>query len=414
MHRRPRHISALLSTLQFQNPRPELLRTLDTHQWQELLKYSDRAHLTLIFGRTFRDYLPRAVQARIDQNHADNALRRDSIQTAYKEAADALASCGVPHLVLKGFSHCPDFVPDLRLRMQSDLDLYCPDGLHFRARDALRRLGYQDGVISERNFSDHVPPLIRPRGWKWKGNAFDPDMPPSVELHYRFWNSSYIGIKGLADENVWARRVERTIGPIRFTALHSVDSFTYAALHALRHLLFGGVLPFHIYELGFFLEHNRDNEALWRAWLSWHDDAARCAAAVPCLLAAQWFGCRLPSAVEAEIGRLPDGVRRWCATLADSPLTGLFQTNKDTLWLHLALVNSKRQKRSILVRQLFPFWVPPLSSQWVQQQAGLGSSEDKARIRRIFAYLYWFADRICVHLRLLPLTLWHGLRLWST
>jgi hypothetical protein len=400
--------------MQFHDPSPELLRGLVDTEWDQLLAFSDRAHLTLIFGKGCWDYLPHRVRERIGHNYADNGARLERLQETYREIACALARARAQHLVLKGFSQWPDFVGDIRQRMQSDLDLYCPEGLHFRARDALRQMGYEDVASPENNVGDHIPPLLRRTGWQWSGNAFDPEMPPSIELHYRLWNASSTRIGPFDFGGFSSRRIEREIGSVRFTALHPVDRFTYSALHALRHLLLGGLLPSHIYELAFFLHHNRHNEPLWKGWLSWHEDALRSVAAVPCLLAAQWFGCQLPGIVDEEIRHLPETVPRWFRAFAYSPLAALFHRNKDALWLHLALIDSAREKCFILSRQLFPLWVPPLRSRWVQERVGKSSTEQQKRIQAFFTYLYWFISRSLAHLRVVPLTLWNGLRLWSS
>jgi hypothetical protein len=411
MTERARHVAALFSALQFRDSRPEALRELDDSAWNRLLTYSDRAHLTLILGRISRDHLPGWVRDRIDRNLSDNTERVERIQRAYAEIAPVLQTAGAEHLVLKGFSQWPNFIPDLRLRMQSDIDLYCPGESLFRARDALLRIGYQRGRSPEHHLTDHLPVLVRRNGWKWRGNSFDPEMPPSVELHHKFWGASYtrFGPGDLAP--FWDRRTRRLMGPIRFPALDTVDSFCYAALHALRHLLYGALLPSHIYELGFFLENNARNDALWEAWLDLHEDSLRSMAAIPALLAVRWFGCRLSGAVEAQIDRLPDVVHQWFGKFADSPLAGLFRHNKDALWLHLQLLGSAREKRSVLVRRLFPLWVPSLNSRWIQEKEDGGPPRRRWPMRNYFIYLTWFISRTLRHLRMIPLTLWHGLRL---
>jgi hypothetical protein len=174
------------------------------------------------------------------------------------------------------------------------------------------------------------------------------------------------------------------------------------------------LLPSHIYELGFFLEQNHQNGTLWKSWLSWHEDPLRHVAAVPSLLAAQWFGCKLPDALEEEIRRFPAGISRWFGALADAPLAGLFEVNKDAIWLHLALISSARDKYSLLARQLFPFWLPPLGSRWVQQGMGKSICERQSTMQNFITYVRWFVNRSFRHLRLLPPTLWRGLRMWSS
>ncbi len=54
-------------------------------------------------------------------------MRVKRIETAYREIAAAFERAGVEHLVIKGFAQYPDFADSLDHRMQSDIDLYCPE-----------------------------------------------------------------------------------------------------------------------------------------------------------------------------------------------------------------------------------------------------------------------------------------------
>ncbi|MDE3110602.1 MAG: nucleotidyltransferase family protein, partial [Acidobacteriota bacterium] len=212
----PQYVSALLSTLHFREPRPEGVRTLDRAEWEQLLIFSDRGHLTLIFSRRCWQYLPTKVQERIARNLVDHAVRLENLRENYRQIAEALARSNAEHLVLKGFSQWPDFVPDIQLRMQSDLDLYCPGSSLFRARDALLQMGYAFDATPEIDESDHLPGLVRAGQWRWKGNAFDPEMLPRVELHYRLWNEPHTCLGPISFGQFWERRVRRRVGSISF------------------------------------------------------------------------------------------------------------------------------------------------------------------------------------------------------
>ena len=95
--------------------------------------------------------------------------------------------------MLKGFSHCPDFVNDSRQRVQYDLDLYLPPEQVYAARDAALQLGYEPIHPRDRRPTDHLPTMIRKTGWRWRGDFFDPDLPVSLELHFRFWDEQTEG-----------------------------------------------------------------------------------------------------------------------------------------------------------------------------------------------------------------------------
>jgi Uncharacterised nucleotidyltransferase len=414
---RPRHVAALVSALQFQNPRPELLRTLDEGEWKQLVAYSDPARLTLILGRAWHKLLPDWVRARIARNLADNTERLARALHAYQELAELLRRAGAEHLVLKGFSQWPHFVSDLRLRPQADLDLYCPADSLLLAREAALSIGYQQGLACEHHIGDHLPLLVRPEGRHWRGNAFDPEISQAIELHHQFWGRSYARFGPRNLKGFWERRRACTVGGIQFDALDPLDAFAYASLHALRHLLYGGLAPASVHELGFFLHENAADEHLWTLWRARHDEQLRRLIAISSLLAAQWFGCRLPAAVEDEVHRLPAIVPRWIARFGGSALVNPYRLDKSALWLQLGLIDSERDRFFVLCRRLFPLWIPSLNSRWVQEgQDGVENTvpTPRGRMMKSAAYFNWFARRVVRHLKVLPSTLWYGFRLWSS
>ncbi len=59
----------------------------------------------------------------------------------------------------------------------------------------LQGLGYEATSHTSDPGADHLPVMIRRTGWKWRGDYYDPDMPPSLELHFRFWNPEYDAIR---------------------------------------------------------------------------------------------------------------------------------------------------------------------------------------------------------------------------
>src|SRR5580658_3171334 len=143
MRRNSASLPALLSALQFRSARADGLQALDESEWPELLEFCDLAHLTLPLWRNCADRLPDWVRERMEQNASDNAKRFDNVKRIYLELAKALEDVQVEYLVLKGFAQYPGYVEDPRLRMQSDIDLYCPSGSILRAQDALLTLRYQ-------------------------------------------------------------------------------------------------------------------------------------------------------------------------------------------------------------------------------------------------------------------------------
>ena len=169
-------------------------------------------------------------------------------------------------LVLKGFSHCPDFVADPRHRPQYDIDLFFPEKSLLRARDVALDLGYQPIVPFDRHPIDHLPTMIRKTGWEWRGDFYDPDIPLSLELHFRFWDQQTERFEPQGLDRFWDRRQGRELDGVRFTALHPADAIAYSTLHSLRHLLRGSPRPYHFYELAWLLHHRADDTVFWNAW----------------------------------------------------------------------------------------------------------------------------------------------------
>jgi hypothetical protein len=409
----PAYVSALLAALKFQGAQPELLRALDDAEWRRLLPYCDEMHLTLHLGQVCRDQLPDWVRLRIDRNLSHNTQRLALLETAYAELAHALGSAGAEHLVLKGFAQWPGYARDSRLRMQFDIDLYSPPESISRARDVLLGLGYEPLEGMENVPSDHLPSMIRKTGWKWRGDFFDPEVPHSVDLHFCFWNEKTVRIAPQGLDQFWLRRTVGELHGISFPALDPVDSLAYSSLHALRHLLCGGgLLTFHIYELAWFLHTTTDDTAFWSRWREWHHDSLRRFEAICFALAKDWFNCRLPEDAQNEVDYLPAGVKQWLGTDARTSLYTVFSPNKSTLWLHLSLLQSSRDRRTVLRQALLPTRIPSVDTSYVQHSSEGGQTPRRGVLARRVRHLGYLISRATYHIRILPATLWLGFRWW--
>ena len=138
------------------------------------------------------------------------------IAETYQTVAAALARSGIEFLVLKGFSHCPFYCDDLRHRPQYDLDLYCPPDAIGRAYDAIIGLGYEPFGRTGRTAIDHLPPLIRKTGWRAADDYYDPGMPITIELHFRFWDRATERLRVSGADRFWERRQSRAVDSLRF------------------------------------------------------------------------------------------------------------------------------------------------------------------------------------------------------
>ena len=353
----PPLVRAAMQALQLDRPNFDPLDTLSEQEWRRCLEWLDRQQMTLLFGHVCAGRLPDWVAERIERNLQANRIRLERLRNEYNAIARALDAAAIPHKALKGFSHGPPYVPSPDLRPQYDLDLLVlPDHLA-RATRALEALGFE--LASEGNGApaDHAPPLVRRTGWRWKGDYFDPDIPPVVELHHRLWDPATEGfdIPAFADP-----------------AFEPSGSPAYAAAHALRHLLRGSLKVLHIYELARLLHHVPTLPPL---------DLPQ---AVVYRLAQRWFGDRLPA--PATSVELPAPIRAWLDRYGASPLTRQFRPNKDELWLHLELARHTPARLRIVRRRLAPLSVPgALEGQYDTSRPAL--AEQAKRAARYAAYV---------------------------
>ncbi len=387
-----------MAALRFSSPEFGPLEKLTEKEWKKALHFCDRTQLTLCLGLRCGEHLPEWVRTRIDDNLAANQARWQRTKCTYREVASVFAPAGLEFLVLKGFTHYPRFVDDPGHRPQGDLDLLLRPEEVSRAFDLALGLGYQPITEHSRPI-DHLPMMIRKTGWQWRGDFFDAESPVSLELHFRLWDESTERFEPGGLDEFWNRRQPRELEDLRFIAFHPADELGYAALHALRHLLRDGVRPFHVYELAWHLHHSAEDASFWCTWAELHDPSLRRLEAICFSLAQHWFDCRVSGVVQEEIRRLPSDVSRWMDLYSASPFTTRFRPNKDELWLHWALLNSRSARWNILRRRLLPEQLPNMldavhvPGQELTWRNQLGSHF------RIAAYL---ASRAWHHVRALP------------
>jgi predicted MFS family arabinose efflux permease len=397
----------VLDALQFDAPDKSAFAKLDEKAQKRVLTFSDRCQLTLALGRECFDDLPDPMQARIRGNLSNNAERWRRTQDTYREVAAGFDAAGLDYAVLKGFSHCPLFVPDPRHRPQGDIDFLLTPEQVDGAWDAALRLGYQPIAERDRHPTDHLPTMVRKTGWQWRGDLYDPEMPLSIELHFRFWN---LKTERLAPEGLdcfWERRQGRELEGLRFTGLDPADMIAYSTLHILRHQLRGDPRLFHTYELAWLLHHHADDAELWSAWHESHDPSLRRLEAVCFALAQRWYACRLPDAAREEIERLPAEVNRWLELHAWSPVASMFHANKDELWLHWALLESRRDRIAVIRRRVVPERLPgPADAVHVPENQLTWRIRARGRVR----YLQYVFARLWHHTRALPSLAWSAVR----
>jgi putative nucleotidyltransferase-like protein len=381
-------------SLHFQQDRRDELREVPASEWPALLKLTDRSQITLPLGVRRHDDLPDFVRDRIDRNLADNAVRQELIAAEYHLIADALRTQSVEFVVLKGLSQiAPLYVGDSRHRPQYDIDLYCPPESLAFARDAMSRAGFTP-IRQNRKRTDHLPAMIRNQDWKWRGDYYAPDLPLTVEIHFRFWDRQTERLPAPWVEQFWNRRSTRVIRGMEVPMLSLADGVSYSALHLMRHLLRGDLRLYHAYELAHFLHHTHHDDALWGEWHINRTGASSVIEAVAFRLAAEWFGCATHPIIDGEMRNLPPRVIQWFELFAHSPLA-LEQPNKDELFLHLSMVDKRTDRCRILMRRLLPLRAPRL----VDPSPADGKKSLFAGVSTAFRQSVFSARRAIHHLR---------------
>ncbi len=404
----PKEFAALMEALQLEGSNTDALFALDTIEWRRLLEFCDLSHLALALSQIDLARAPEWVRGRLERNARDNARRFEHVQAAYIEAAAALRHAGVPHVVLKGFTQCPDYVSDPHLRMQSDIDLYCPQPQIETAQAALMGIGYRpDGPNHSR--ADHVPSLRRPGNWRWRGNPYDPEMPPDIELHFCLWNERVNLIEIPEVAQFWGRRESRKLEGMEFCGLNGEDHLGYLSLHVLRGVLSGDWVVHHVFELAKFLHTRARDVEFWSQWRDVHSSNLRRLEAIGFCLARSWFSCALPEVARVEADRLPEAQKQWLRRLGGSPLEVMFRRNKDGHLLQLLLATSRTSRKSALLRAILPHHVAGPDETVVGMKYRRQVSLNTNRYVKYVAYL---VDRAVVNSAANASFLLHGLRLW--
>jgi hypothetical protein len=388
-----------LEALSFDGAGNGLLRQLDDSEYRSLLKFCDKAHLALTLAHFHGDAMPEWVGARLAGNLRDYSKRFARLKASLFEIADAFERRGIEFIVLKGLTHSPEYTPDPLLRAQGDIDIWCKPESIVAARDELLTLGYAPHGPSE---GRHLPPMLRPSKWEWRGDYYDPGLPIAVELHFQLWDDRMESIPVPGQAEFWNRRVTKLVAGRPLPALSGPDTLAFAALHLLMHVFHGDLRTQRAWEIANFLDTHVSDAAFWASWRQCHPDSLHRLEAIVFKLAAEWFGCRLAPEAAETVDQLPGDVRLWMEHYPLSPVEALFHPNKDEIWLQLSLVESFGEKLAVFRRRILPMRAPPTFRQ--------GKSNARAAMAQIGRMLRFTVIRSVRHLCAFFPTLWGGVR----
>jgi predicted MFS family arabinose efflux permease len=341
----------------------------------------------------------------VAQDLSNTRERQQRVREAYRGIAKALEGRGLPFVVLKGFTGDSLFFASAYRRAQYDLDLLLPRDAVAEARDALVELGYHPLESREKFPTDHHPVMVPKTGFEWRGDFFDPDIPVTVDLHFRLWDEATERFAAPGWEQFFERRTTCSWDGLNVPSLAPCDALAYHSLHLLRHLLRGSLRLAHVHELAFFLQRSVTDTAFWSEWKTLYPEPTRRSQAVCFDLARRWFGCRLSPTAESEIASLPAPVHYWLAHYSASPLQALQHPNKDELWLHLGLLDHWPARLSVLRRRILPLSVPDFADTAYLNEGQITRARRwRSRLRR----LLYISSRALHHIKTLPGVLWHG------
>jgi hypothetical protein len=164
-----------------------------------------------------------------------------------------------------------------------------------------------------------------------------------------------------------------------------------------------------VYELAALLHARAGDRAFWSDWERLHALGLRRLEALSFRLAREWFGGAASPEVEAEPTLLPRRARAWFDAFALSPAVMTFRPNKDHLWLHLTLLESRRDAWQVARQRLLPGHLP------VAAGDAFVTEEDLTWRDWLGWRLHWathVAKRAWHHAQALPATAASAVRWW--
>lgn len=396
----PFRTAAVIQALRFRDRTTNGVESLAEDEWTGLIDWCTRRQLIVMLDEFCHRVLPDVARKRIAGIRLGFEHRTERLVDQLAAAADVLSARGIEFVVLKGFSHCPQLTPNMLWRAQGDIDLLCRSNDVYEAHHALRGYGY---VPRPSVSSRHLAPLTLPSNWVWNGNYTE--IPVAIELHYKLWSdtSEHIAIPG--QDEMWLRRTQCPFFGRTYNVLAPADILGFAALHLLLHILHGDLPLQRAWEIGSFLHRRSGEELFWTEWQRLHPPKLRRIEALIFRLVQLWFWCDTPECLEEELGQLPQSAQLWLQQFPFASLRSEYDSNKNHLWLHLALAESLKDRVAIARQNLIPLDIraaltrsPAISPQSVWQAA--------------VAHLRFLVSRVGLHARGILPTLWGGILLW--
>lgn len=304
-------IAAFLSFSGTGTDREKLLGT-KSRNWEQVLQWLDDHGLTFYFYQKLKVSgvgIPANVLARFEEDSSANRRRTQFLWQKFLSISRSFENAGVKYLVLKGFSHAPQFCPDTKLRHQGDLDYLVDEESLPAAQRLLEEAGYRlKPPISDQEFVYIMPNLGEPT----RQRCYAPEH-HAIELHLDIWDSDLNRLPMMDRIFSVRRAITHEISGFTFPALGDEDAFLLQVLHTCRHLFTYWIRMSCLYEIGYFLTRRASDSALWNRVQERVGDnpALRELTVVVSEMVSQLFAAPLPDLVRAWGKEVRAPIRVW-------------------------------------------------------------------------------------------------------
>jgi hypothetical protein len=328
------------------------LQTFSARRWTRSLHWLDASGLALYLldrlqSLAIHDALPDPILNQLQQRHADNRQRTESIFGEFLRINAAFSAAQLRYVNLKGFTLAPEYCPDLSLRYQMDCDFLVDNSDAARYTEALSSLGYAliaatDKVMEFKTDVGHTPDIA---------DLYKPRQQRSVELHLSDNQRS-----DLRPELIEHSRLLR-FGDCSYPALSAEDMFLAQAHHIFRHVRSEWTRISWLLEFKQFIMSRRHDTGFWASIQTAieRDTDSALALAVAARLTERAVGeVPFDQPAGAIVSQMPSPVALWLECFSEDILFAEFPGSKLYLILEQVLENDGASP----LRRLFPMRLP--------------------------------------------------------
>jgi len=365
----------------------ELLPRFRERAWNRSFCWLDNSGLALYFLRRLEEtqrtsVLPGRVLPRLQRNQRDNRQRLMRMAEEFGRINRRFDEGGLNYAVMKGFSLVPAFTPDASLRAQADLDYMLDDESLPGAQHILRDLGY---VMTQATGTQFVFRSTE-RAASLSDNPYALTTQPMVELHLAVWEKPNTQIHFAEPRLVLDRKRTSEFCGMKFPVLSAEDAFLLQIVHVFQHILCCWVRVSWLLELGYFLDRQGADLALWeKVDRRFQPIADLCEfAAVVLGLTTRTFAAQMPATIRSWTDRLRPSSRLWLENygskwiFSDHPFheSGLFPPTKLVLFLHEEYIADREIREQVRRQRIFPWKRPPR----IAESVGTASTAQAVRV----------------------------------